>query len=152
MDHKDSWEAEDGELLRHSIHALALLALESALLHLFRFNKCLQALTQFNLPSYTHSFAGERHTEVHIVIECVALILADPTFEFVHELAGEEIRNNRVVPCLVVLPPFFALLVDWEIVEIEFLIWRLLRHSVELFVNPIQKEAKELLRVLLPVS
>jgi hypothetical protein len=82
----------------------------------------------------------------------VALILADPTFEFVHELAGEEIRNNRVVPCLVVLPPLFALLVDWEIVEIEFLIWRLLRHSVELFVNPIQKEAKELLRVLLPVS
>ena len=85
VDDEDAREPENSEFLGHFVDRLALLALESALLHLLRLDEGVKAVLQFDRARDTHSLAREGEAQIHKVVEGVALKAA-ATLQLVHQL------------------------------------------------------------------
>lgn len=82
----------------------------------------------------------------------MALVRTFRALELVHELPGEEVSDDGVIAGLVVLPPFLALLINRQAIEVELLVRRLFGHPVHLFMHTVKEEPQKFLGVLLAVS
>lgn len=134
---QDLGEAEDGQFLLEVVDLFALGALVAALLHALRADETLEAVGEADIPSDLHPAAGNRNAQVHEVVESQTRVATVQTLNPVHQLASEQVRDYGVVSVLVVLPPFFRLLFNSEVVEVEFFIGLFLCDSVELFMDAV---------------
>lgn len=149
---QDLWVPEYCDILLHVVDPLAFRALVAAILHLLRSRERLQALIDIDVPRVPDCLARYLHRQVHEAVERVAFVVAFLAFDFTAKLSLEQVSDYRIVPRREILTPLLTLLVNWQLITVNLLVFRLLLNTVQLIVHTVQEEAEELLGVLLAVA
>lgn len=152
MYHQHFGVAEDAHFFFHSVHAFTLAALVATLSHSLGLDEGVEALFQLDVARDLDSFAGDTYRQVEEVVERVTLMVAGRALKSTAQLTLEQIGYYAVVTRFEVACPLFRLLIDGELFTVDFLVGLLRRHTIQLVVNAVEEETKELLRILLPVS
>ena len=154
VDEEHGREARERELLRRAPQRLTTRAIPRVLLlnHLLRHER-VQALVQRRLCVSPRA-RGDGEREVHEGVVRRARLAAREALQAVAELALEEVDDERVVARAVEVPFLLACELLREELELGFALGRARdgrfgEDAVEVFVQPVEEEVEELLRVVL---